>query len=88
MATPVQHLGAVRRTTGLPDVLEVVDSAATIGLILSVGFFVWRVFVLLKRRLLWRVDTRGIDWSPLLLLLAIFVLQGLVAYATALILSR
>jgi uncharacterized protein YggT (Ycf19 family) len=40
------------------------------------------------RRMLRRVDTRGIDWSPLLLLLAIFVLQGLVAYATALILSR
>lgn len=31
------------------------------------------------RRLLRRWDTRGIDWSPLLLLLAIFILRGLIA---------
>jgi uncharacterized protein YggT (Ycf19 family) len=30
------------------------------------------------RRLLRRVDTRGIDWSPLLLLLAIFIVRGLI----------
>lgn len=29
------------------------------------------------RRMLRKVDTRGIDWSPLLLLLAIFVLRNL-----------
>jgi uncharacterized protein YggT (Ycf19 family) len=31
------------------------------------------------RRMLRRFDTRGIDWSPLLLLLAIFILRGLIA---------
>ncbi|HUP48310.1 MAG TPA: YggT family protein [Thermoanaerobaculia bacterium] len=31
------------------------------------------------RRMLRRVNTAGIDWSPLLLLLAIFILRGLVA---------
>ena len=31
------------------------------------------------RRLLRRWDTRGIDWSPLLLLLTIFILRGLIA---------
>ena len=33
------------------------------------------------RRMLRRFDTRGIDWSPLLLLLAIFILRNLVLYA-------
>jgi uncharacterized protein YggT (Ycf19 family) len=38
------------------------------------------------RRMLRRFDTRGIDWSPLLLLLAIFLLQGLIASLYGLIL--
>jgi uncharacterized protein YggT (Ycf19 family) len=38
-------------------------------------------FLLPFRRMLRRVDTRGIDWSPLLLLLAIFILRGLVVIA-------
>jgi len=33
------------------------------------------------RRMLRRVDTAGIDWSPLLLLLAIFILRGLIVIA-------
>jgi len=40
------------------------------------------------RRLLRRVDTRGIDWSPLLLLLAIFIVRGVVAIAAGRILQR
>lgn len=40
------------------------------------------------RRMLRRFDTRGIDWSPLLLLLAIFLLRGLIGAAYGLILSR
>jgi sigma-B regulation protein RsbU (phosphoserine phosphatase) len=73
-------VGAVRRTTGLPDALEVVDSAATIGLMLAVGFFVWRLFVLLKRRLLWRVRRKlilsyiFIGVVPALLIIAFFIL--------------
>ena len=39
------------------------------------------------RRMLRRVDTRGIDWSPLLLLLAIFVLERLIGVAEALIIA-
>lgn len=38
------------------------------------------------RRILPPWKTAGIDWSPLLLLLAIFILRGLVAYAFSLIL--
>ncbi len=40
------------------------------------------------RRLLRRFDTAGIDWSPLLLLLAIFILRGLVSALYGLILFR
>ena len=40
------------------------------------------------RRMLRRVDTRGIDWSPLLLLLTIFILRNLIAIAYGRILLR
>ena len=70
----------LRGVTGLPDALEIVSSAATIGLILSVGFFVWRLFLLLKRRLLWRVRRKlilsyiFIGVVPALLIIAFFIL--------------
>ncbi len=40
------------------------------------------------RRLLPPHKTAGIDWSPLLLLLAIFILRGVVIYLAGLILVR
>lgn len=40
------------------------------------------------RRLLRRVDTRGIDWSPLLLLLAIWILSEVVATLRGYIIFR
>lgn len=40
------------------------------------------------RRLLPPYKTAGIDWSPLLLLLAIFILRGIVSYLYGLILVR
>ena len=40
------------------------------------------------RRLLPPYKTAGIDWSPLLLLLAIFILRGIVSYLYSLILFR
>src|SRR5215510_5866813 len=73
-------VAALRRATGLPDALEIVSSAATIGLILSVGYFVWRLFRLLKRRLLWRVRRKlilsyiFIGVVPALLIIAFFIL--------------
>ncbi len=73
-------VAVLRRATGLTDALEVVSSGATIGLILSVGFFVWRLFLLLKRRLLWRVRRKlilsyiFIGVVPALLIIAFFIL--------------
>lgn len=40
------------------------------------------------RRLLRRFDTAGIDWSPLLLLLVIFIVRGLIASLYGAILLR
>src|SRR5262245_24809483 len=47
---------ALARAIGeLPGFLQVVSVASSIGLAVSIGHFVWRLFVLVKRRLLWRV---------------------------------
>src|SRR5688572_17839687 len=48
-------LGLVRLAFDPPPFVNVLGTAATIGLIISVSFFAWRLFVLMKRRLLWRV---------------------------------
>lgn len=64
----------------LPAAVELVGSLATIGLLVSVGWFVWRLFVLLKRRLLWRVRRKlilsyiFIGVVPALLIITFFML--------------
>src|SRR5262245_21448271 len=45
----------IRRIVEPPGIIEIVSSAATLGLAISLGYFLWRLFVLMKRRLLWRV---------------------------------
>jgi sigma-B regulation protein RsbU (phosphoserine phosphatase) len=73
-------VAVLRRVTGVPGVIEILSSAATIGLILSVGYFFWRLFLLLKRRLLWRVRRKlilsyiFIGVVPALLIIAFFIL--------------
>lgn len=46
-----------------------------------------RPFLRPFRRLMRRVDTAGIDWSPLLLLLTIWIVRQLLAYARFAILT-
>ena len=47
---------AIWRAFGeLPSPIRVLSGAATVGLVVAVGVFVWRLFILMKRRLLWRV---------------------------------
>ena len=73
-------VGIVRRVIDVPGPIEVLSSAATIGLVLSVGYFVWRLFLLMKRRLLWRVRRKlilsyiFIGVVPALLIIAFFTL--------------
>src|SRR4029079_6675620 len=43
-------VGLVRLFGDLPLVVSIVSSAATIGLVISVSVFVWRLFVLMKQR--------------------------------------
>ena len=49
--------------------------------------FAWP-FLYPLRKLLRRFNTRGIDWSPLMLLLVIFIIRGLLGYLYGLILFK
>ena len=72
----------LRRVAGVPQFVEVLSSIATIGLVVSVGFFVWRLFAMMKRRLLWRVRRKlilsyiFIGVVPALLIIAFFTLAA------------
>ena len=77
-------VAVLRRVTGVPGAIELLSSAATIGLMVSVGYFVWRLFLLMKRRLLWRVRRKlilsyiFIGVVPALLIIAFFTLGAFV----------
>jgi sigma-B regulation protein RsbU (phosphoserine phosphatase) len=78
---------ALARLAGaLPRAVQLLSSAATIGLIVAVSAFVWRLFVLTKRRLLWRVRRRlilsyiFIGVVPSLLIVIFFLLGGLLIF--------
>src|SRR5919197_4733655 len=82
-------LVAVWRLSGvLPTAARVLSSAATIGLILSVGYFAAKLFVLMKQRLLWRVRRRlilsyiFIGVIPSLLVIVFFLFCGAVLFMT------
>jgi phosphoserine phosphatase RsbU/P len=73
-------LGALRLTVPLPAVLDLVGTMATVGLVAAAGWFLWRLFVRLKRRLLWRVRRKlilsyiFIGVVPALLIITFFML--------------
>ena len=77
-------VAVLRRVTGVPGAIELLSSAATIGLMVSVGYFVWRLFLLMKRRLLWRVRRKlilsyiFIGVVPALLIITFFTLGAFV----------
>jgi phosphoserine phosphatase RsbU/P len=66
----------------LPTVVRVLSGAATLGLAISLGIFAWRLFVQIKRRLLWRVRRKlilsyiFIGVIPSLLILVFFLFAG------------
>ncbi len=70
----------------LPLVISILSSAATIGLVISVCVFAWRLFLLAKRQLLWRVRRRlilsyiFIGVVPSLLIVIFFLLGGLLIF--------
>jgi phosphoserine phosphatase RsbU/P len=79
-------LGLLGLAGELPRLAGTLSSAATIGLIVSVAFFAWRLFVLMKRRLLWRVRRRlilsyiFIGVVPSLLIVIFFLLGGVLIF--------
>ncbi|HET7694750.1 MAG TPA: SpoIIE family protein phosphatase [Vicinamibacterales bacterium] len=66
----------------LPAVVRALSGAATLGLAIALGMFAWRLFVLIKRRLLWRVRRKlilsyiFIGVIPSLLILVFFLFAG------------
>ena len=80
-AAAAKVLVAILRAAGAGGTsLEALSTIATIALVTAVGFFVWRLFLLLKRRLLWRVRRKlilsyiFIGVVPALLIIAFFLL--------------
>ena len=74
---------AVWRVAGdVPDTVRVINSVATVGLAIAVGVFAWRLFVQIKRQLLWRVRRKlilsyiFIGVIPSLLILVFFLFAG------------
>ena len=74
---------AVWRIAGtLPEAVRLVNNIATLGLALAVGIFAWRLFVQIKRQLLWRVRRKlilsyiFIGVIPSLLILVFFLFAG------------
>jgi sigma-B regulation protein RsbU (phosphoserine phosphatase) len=75
-------LGFVRQFATLPPLVALLNGIATVALAVSVGFFVWRLVLLTKRRLLWRLRRRlilsyiFIGVVPALLIVAFFLLSA------------
>src|SRR4051812_5778267 len=83
ISASVKLIVALWRATGaLPDLARVASGIATIGLAVAVGVFAWRLFVQIKRRLLWRVRRKlilsyiFIGVIPSLLILIFFLFAG------------
>ncbi|HTL43015.1 MAG TPA: SpoIIE family protein phosphatase [Vicinamibacterales bacterium] len=83
IAVALKLLLALWRTLApLPAIAAVFSGAATLAMIVSLVWFGWRLFVLVKRRLLWRVRRKlilsyiFIGVVPALLILVFFLFAG------------
>src|SRR5215813_5783118 len=82
-AAALKFVFAIWRVAGeLPSVARIVSSAATVALAVALVVFVWRLFVQVKRALLWRVRQKlilsyiFIGVIPSLLILVFFLFAG------------
>ena len=79
-------VAALRLTALVPTSVSVLSGVATVGLIASLGFFVWRLIALTKRRLLWAVRRKlivsyiFIGVVPSLLIVIFFLLGGMLIF--------
>jgi sigma-B regulation protein RsbU (phosphoserine phosphatase) len=83
VAVALKFLFAIWRLAGeLPAAARVVSGAATLALAVAVAVFAWRLFVQIKRRLLWRVRRKlilsyiFIGVIPSLLIVVFFLFAG------------
>jgi sigma-B regulation protein RsbU (phosphoserine phosphatase) len=79
-------IAVLRVAWRVPPFLEILSTTATLGLLISVGIFVWKLISLMRRRLLWRVRRKliisyiFIGVVPALLIVGFFLLgAGLVS---------
>jgi phosphoserine phosphatase RsbU/P len=76
----------LRLTNFVPLFVTFLSGIATIGIIASLGFFVWRLFVLTRQRLLWAVRRRlilsyiFIGVVPAFLIVIFFLLGGMAIF--------
>ena len=76
----------IRLAVDPPRFVQILSSAATVGLVVSVAYFAWGLFVLTKRRLLWRVRRKlilsyiFIGVVPSLLIVIFFLLGGVLIF--------
>ncbi len=69
-----------------PPLFGVIDTAASVALAIGAGYFVFRLLVTAKRRLLWRVRRKlilsyiFIGFIPALLIVAFFLLSGFLLF--------
>jgi sigma-B regulation protein RsbU (phosphoserine phosphatase) len=82
-------VGVLRLAVALPVFVRVVSSVATVGLAISVGYFAWRLFIAVKRQLLWRVRRKLIlsyiffGVIPALLIVGFFLIGAMVVAMSA-----
>jgi phosphoserine phosphatase RsbU/P len=83
IAAVLKFVIALWRLLGnVPDSVFVLNSIGTLALAIAVGIFAWRLFVRIKRRLLWRVRRKlilsyiFIGVIPSLLILVFFLFAG------------
>src|SRR3972149_6750592 len=86
VSTAFKLLVAVLRLAGdLPAFVRVVRSVATIGLAVSVSYFAWRLFIAVKRQLLWRVRRKLVLSYLFFGVLAVVSLAGFFLLAATLV---
>jgi sigma-B regulation protein RsbU (phosphoserine phosphatase) len=83
VAAGVKLLLSLGRLIGdLPGFLQILNTTATLALLVVLGVFVWRLFVMVQRRLLWRVRRKlilsyiFIGVVPSLLIVTFFLVAG------------
>ena len=75
----------IRQFAEPPQVIDVISGGATVALFVALGYFIWRLISLAKRRLLWRVRRKliisyiFIGVIPAMLIIGFFLLSAGIA---------